>query len=187
VDHILVPGEPCAVSGFLEPGETIEVAVMAGVGHVSLKRQVATGVAVAVLSAGMFTATVQPERQRQARESASFLQGATVTSLPELVVSAERLGRSVAGAHGADAWLSRDRATEIGMSRLAAAFAVAVSRQGWHVESLPGLPTTLRRDGAGFNAREVLDQLAGGRLAPECWLPWCRERGIEDLSLAPAT
>jgi hypothetical protein len=52
-----------ASSPYLEPGETVEIAAMAAVGQVSVGRQVATAAAVAVLSAGMFTATVRPARR----------------------------------------------------------------------------------------------------------------------------
>jgi hypothetical protein len=51
------------VTPLLEPGERIEVLTRAGVGHVSVKRQLATAVAVAVASGGMATAIVQPKRQ----------------------------------------------------------------------------------------------------------------------------
>ena len=52
-----------AAGPLLEPGETIEIAVMAEVGQVSMKKQVATAAAVTVLTAGLFTAIVHPARR----------------------------------------------------------------------------------------------------------------------------
>jgi hypothetical protein len=49
-----------AVQPYLEPGETVHLITQAGVGRVSVKRQVGVGVAVAVVSLGQLTAIVQP-------------------------------------------------------------------------------------------------------------------------------
>jgi 5-enolpyruvylshikimate-3-phosphate synthase len=49
-----------AASGFLEAGEQVEFGMMAQVGQVSVKRQIATAAAVAVLTAGMATAFTRP-------------------------------------------------------------------------------------------------------------------------------
>ena len=49
-----------AASGFLEPGETVEIGLMAGVGRVSVKKQIATAAASAILSLGTVTVTVRP-------------------------------------------------------------------------------------------------------------------------------
>lgn len=49
-----------AATGFLEPGETVEFGMMAQVGQVSLKKQVATAAAVAILTAGTATAFARP-------------------------------------------------------------------------------------------------------------------------------
>ena len=52
-----------AAGPLLEPGETTAIAVMAEVGQVSMKRQVATAAAVTALTAGLFTAFVHPARR----------------------------------------------------------------------------------------------------------------------------
>jgi hypothetical protein len=49
-----------AASGFLEPGETVELGLMAGVGRVSVKKQIATAAVTSILSLGMVTVTVRP-------------------------------------------------------------------------------------------------------------------------------
>lgn len=49
-----------AASGFLEPGETVRYGMMAQVGTVSLKRQVATATATAILTLGTYTAIARP-------------------------------------------------------------------------------------------------------------------------------
>ena len=52
-----------AATPLLEPGETIEVATVAAVGKVSLKRQVATAAVTAVLTAGMVTAVTYAQKR----------------------------------------------------------------------------------------------------------------------------
>jgi hypothetical protein len=49
-----------AASPFLEPGEIVEIGLMAGVGRVTVKRQVATAAISAILSLGTLTVTVRP-------------------------------------------------------------------------------------------------------------------------------
>jgi hypothetical protein len=49
-----------AVRPYLAPGEQVRLVTQAGVGQVSVKRQIGVGVAVAVVSLGQLTAIAQP-------------------------------------------------------------------------------------------------------------------------------
>lgn len=49
-----------AVRPYLAPGEEVRLITQAGVGQVSVKRQIGVGVAVAVVSLGQLTAIAQP-------------------------------------------------------------------------------------------------------------------------------
>jgi hypothetical protein len=129
---------------------------------------------------------VTPAWERQVAGGGPLLQGLALTSLPGLSAQAEQLGRSLARARGSDAYLSRKDATEIGLSNLAAALGLALIHRGWCVESLPGLPVTLRGQGASLDCRDLLDRLARGELDEAGWLEQCRELGIEDARIGAA-
>lgn len=122
--------------------------------------------------------------QHQESEFGSLVQGMFVESLPELIAGAGRLGRLLARSRGADAWLSENDAAEIGLSALEGAVGLAMSRDGWHVESLPGMPVVLSKNRGALDLRDAIGKLASGQFAPTSWRQRCGELGISDLSLA---
>jgi hypothetical protein len=103
-----------------------------------------------------------------------------------LGASAERIGRALARSRGTDAWLSGERASNAGLGALEAAFGLAVSGQGWSIESLPGAPVTLRRDAAAFELHDAFDRLALGRMSAVAWRQWCGDLGVSGIGLSPA-
>jgi Zn-dependent protease with chaperone function len=132
------------------------------------------------------TRVIVPAWKRRVSDTGHVLQGVALTSFPQLVSNAEQLGRSLARAHGADSYLSRDNAKKIGTSSLEAALGLTLIRHGWSVESLPGTPVSLRRNGAAIDCHDVIERIAVGELDDVAWQRWCRAPGIEDATVGAA-
>jgi heat shock protein HtpX len=168
--------EPRAIS-LLDRLPELERAVVAGL----TGRAAVPPVSIAWTEVG--ERVVRLQWQRMASEIGTDLQHMTTARLPELIGNAERIGRARARLRGADAWLSKDRATNAGLAALQAALGLALSRDSWLIEWLPGLPVTLRRDGVAVELHDTFDKLASGRLSPTSWQALCAELGIDGLRL----
>jgi hypothetical protein len=109
--------------------------------------------------------------------------GLSVASLPELTADAEKLGRLLARLRGADAWLSQKSAARIGLSTLEGVLGLTLRHDGWQVDSQPGLPIVLGRNGSELDPRDTVEKLSSGQLTPASWRQQCAELGIGNVRL----
>jgi heat shock protein HtpX len=63
----------------------------------------------------------------------------------------------------------------------------ALLARGWAIETAPGRPIELVKDGARFNLRESLNRLAEEKMSADEWKAMCDSLGINDLPLASQT
>jgi hypothetical protein len=120
----------------------------------------------------MWTAGLGTHRARIAGTTPAGLAGAAARS-PEL------------GRAAAEGQLSDEEARGAGTSILGAAFAVALHRQGWRIETEPGEPIRARKGGAVLEPFTVVERLASGKLAPDGWARECDSLGIAAIDLTP--
>jgi hypothetical protein len=67
---------------------------------------------------------------------------------------------------------------------LMCAVGAALVRQGWTIETAPGKPIILVKDGGRFNPRESITKLAEGSLAVDSWKAGCESMSLSGVSLA---
>ena len=67
---------------------------------------------------------------------------------------------------------------------LTCAVGAALVRQGWTIETAPGKPIFVVKDGERFNPRESITKLSGGSLSADEWKATCASLGLTGVSLA---
>jgi heat shock protein HtpX len=67
---------------------------------------------------------------------------------------------------------------------LTCAIGALLLRQGWTIETAPGRPILVVKDGHPFNPRASIAELAEGTLASEAWKTTCASMGISGVPLA---
>ena len=125
-----------------------------------------------------------PFWRTQAARHGGRLAGLTPADLPEqaknLTALADRLGLipgnvQAGEEHGAEAgWI------------VGTALAIALHDRGWHLDTPPGEPATLSRDGWSVQPISLMPRLASGDLGAADWLALVLGAGIADLDLGVA-
>ena len=67
---------------------------------------------------------------------------------------------------------------------LTCALGAALVRQGWTIETAPGKPIVVVKDGTRFNPRESIAKLADGSLAADAWKATCQSLMLTATPLA---
>jgi Zn-dependent protease with chaperone function len=117
-----------------------------------------------------------PSWETQARRHAAALKGMSPVTLPTQALDLAALGRRLYK----DAE-NREEAEAAGRLALGAAFAVALRRAGWELETDVGAAVTFRRGGDTIEPFGVVGELAGGKLDPVAWKARCEALGIAGL------
>jgi Zn-dependent protease with chaperone function len=129
---------------------------------------------------------VLPFWRRVVEEHGALLGAAAVIDLPAWARQAAALGYRIpnANADGGQDWARR-----AGGRLLTAALGVALSHQGWSVESRPGEPIALSMGPTTLDPVKVVDDMAEGRFDDAAWADWCQEARLTrvPLNVAPAT
>ena len=64
---------------------------------------------------------------------------------------------------------------------LTCAVGAALVRQGWGIETAPGKPILVVKDGARFNPRESITKLADGSIGADDWKATCASMAISTM------
>jgi Zn-dependent protease with chaperone function len=129
------------------------------------------------------TRFILPIWLRELEQHGGLLGAAAVDDLPAWARQAAALGYRIPDANAGG---GEDRARQAGMRLLTAALGVALSRQGWTVESQPGEPIALRFGPTEVNLVKVVADMAEGRFDDAGWADWCQEARLAGVPLNPA-
>lgn len=119
----------------------------------------------------------------------AFVAGLTAADLPALAAD------PTAAAHRLDAAIDERKPPEMPDAdfhlefiapAVGAALALAMVDAGWTMDTSPGQPFHLRKDGMDLLPFEVLPGLYDGTLTAAAWTERCAAAGIGALALAPA-
>jgi Zn-dependent protease with chaperone function len=102
--------------------------------------------------------------------------GSTLGALPELARNAAEIGKACAPPKTH----KKDHAS-VGTFVIGAFAAVALHDAGFAIDSHPGSPVILERNGHRFAIVEDARALVGGALAPDAWRTRCEQAGVADL------
>ena len=95
-----------------------------------------------------------------------------------------RKGSDLVGPHEIN--VNSDERIRRAIHVLTAGLGSLLARNGWSIETLPGRPRQLLRDGQRFDPRAVIVQLSDGSLTAETWQRDCHALGISGLPLVQA-
>jgi hypothetical protein len=122
-----------------------------------------------------------PHWEKAVHHYAAGLQGATAAALPSLLQPPGKLGAMIQQSAGRPLPDDEQRSGAIHIA--AAALAVALARQGWALDTLPGAPVSLQKGDMRIEPYDVVPLLATGELAADVWQSQCQQAGIADLRL----
>jgi len=121
-----------------------------------------------------------PSWEKFVSEYSQPLRGVTAESLPNEVPKFRDIGSRIRDPKGM--LLSPPQRTARAGGLFAAALALAQIRNGWQLETQPGV-FHIRRGTAEFNPFDAVNQLMAGKLTPEAWVARCDELGISKYAL----
>jgi Zn-dependent protease with chaperone function len=116
-----------------------------------------------------------------ARQQGVALEETTAASLADLSQDMDPLDTYFA--RYATRGLSEEHIRGLGYTAVGAALATVLRRQGWELNSRPGVGFRMRLGENEIAPFSVLPRLVSGELTPEVWRKQCEEAGISDLSL----
>ena len=117
------------------------------------------------------------------RRTAGCLDGATAAMLPEVAASADRVGEAAAQALGAIGHVEPDEARRLAVDVMSAGLGLALRRQGWAVENVPGAPVRLRAGSRCLEPFVEVARLLDGEVDGRRWSERCAAMGIANLPL----
>jgi Zn-dependent protease with chaperone function len=126
-----------------------------------------------------------PAWEAYAGRYAKVLAGNTPRTFPELSQNLDAFARRLSEFDGED--LAPEERHQQATATLGIALAVALSRNGWELQVLPGDDVVCERKGAIFKPFDIVPKLASGELTPEAWHELCVSSGIADLDLGGGT
>jgi hypothetical protein len=122
-----------------------------------------------------------PAWDKTVRRYAAGLKGVTAASLPRLLQSPGELGTQIDRSAGR--LLPADEKTAGLVWIAGTALAVALARQGWTLDTSPGAPVSLERDGYRIEPFAAVAKLGSGEPVADAWPAVCQQAGIADLAL----
>lgn len=122
-------------------------------------------------------------RDRRYSESLA-LAGLLVRDLPKVAGDLEGFASKLKAPGRRPA--SSDEATRLAVTTLGAALGAALADHGWTVQTSPGEPVRLARDGRTLDPVGAVAALAAGRATREQWIDFCASVGIEAIALGEA-
>jgi hypothetical protein len=125
-----------------------------------------------------------PYWQSTVRKYAPLLKTTTAESLPELLASLPQVVSRIPDPKGV--LLTADQRKHRAGQLFAMALGLSLLEQGWELEDQPG-SFYLRKGEKTFNVSEAVEELLRSRLNQESWVALCRELGISELVLPPAS
>jgi heat shock protein HtpX len=121
-----------------------------------------------------------PGYEQLATEHAWVLEGVTFASLPATI---GRLDELAAVLRNRERNLSAEEAGDLAAAILAAGGVLALRREGWTTEALPGLPVLCRRDDAAISPHAMVAAMRTEGFDAERYEAELREHGIAQLAL----
>jgi heat shock protein HtpX len=116
-----------------------------------------------------------------ARQQSAVLEGSTAASLAELSQAMGPLDRHF-GRYTAQG-LSEQHIRGLEFTAVGAALATALKKQGWELNSRPGVGFRMRLGENEIAPFSVFPRLVSGELKPEAWRKQCADSGISNLPL----
>jgi heat shock protein HtpX len=116
---------------------------------------------------------------------AKVLAGSTPFTLPELSQNLDAFSHRLRESDGED--LTPEERRQQAPATLGIALAVALGRNGWNLQVLPGNDAVCERKEAIIKPFDIVPMLASGELTPEAWQELSIGYGIADLDLGGGT
>ena len=126
-----------------------------------------------------------PTWETYAGKYAKVLAGNTPCTLPELSQNLDAFSHRLRESDGED--LAPEERRQQATATLGIALAVALSRNGWKLQVLPGDDVVCDCKEAIIKPFDIVQKLAPGELTPEAWQELSVGYGIADLDLGGGT
>ena len=125
-----------------------------------------------------------PGWQKFVDEYSEPLAGVSAESIPDYVSNFRQIGSRIRDPKGM--LLSPDQRTKRAAGLFAAALALRMIDDGWHVVVSPGI-FEIQKAGRNFNPFVAVQELLAGKLSAETWRTQCRDLGLSNLFLGPVS
>jgi heat shock protein HtpX len=126
-----------------------------------------------------------PAWEAYAGRYAKVLAGNTPRTLAELSQSLDAFARRLSEFDGED--LAPEQRHQQATATLGIALVVALSRNGWELQVLPGDDVVCECKGTTIKPFDIVPKLASGELTPDAWHALCVGAGIANLDLGEGT
>jgi len=125
-----------------------------------------------------------PLWRKSAQDYFMLLEGINVVSLPEKLKQLPQLGTKMRNPKGR--LFSREQGEAQATKLLATALGVALVDNGWNLSAEPGR-FRIYRGADEMDVFQAVQDCVTGKMSAEAWTNRCKELGIAELSLVPAT
>jgi heat shock protein HtpX len=126
-----------------------------------------------------------PAGEAYVEKYAQVLAGNTLYTLPEISQNLDAFAHRLRESDGED--LAPEERRQQATAMLGIALAVALTRNGWKLQVLPGDDTVCEYKEAIIKPFDIVPKLVSGELTPEAWRELSVDYGIADLNLGGGT